>query len=97
MSNRIVVVTGSAGGIGSKLVDAFTALSDTVTGLDYVDGSTSPTRPAAARQSPRSSPGTAASTCCATTPVSAPRVTPSRQPQRTGSESSPSTCTARPT
>lgn len=38
MGNRIVVVTGSAGGIGGRIVDAFTALSDTVEGLDYVAG-----------------------------------------------------------
>ena len=35
---RIVVVTGSAGGIGCALVDRFRTAGDTVIGLDLVDG-----------------------------------------------------------
>ena len=35
---RVVVVTGSAGGIGGELVKAFEALGDTVVGLDIADG-----------------------------------------------------------
>ena len=36
--SRVVVVTGSAGGIGAAIVDAFTAAGDTAVGLDIVDG-----------------------------------------------------------
>lgn len=36
--SRVVVVTGSAGGIGTEMVKAFEALGDTVVGLDIVDG-----------------------------------------------------------
>jgi 2-keto-3-deoxy-L-fuconate dehydrogenase len=35
---RVVIVTGSAGGIGTALVRRFTELGDTVVGLDLVDG-----------------------------------------------------------
>jgi 2-keto-3-deoxy-L-fuconate dehydrogenase len=38
MSGRVVVVTGSAGGIGTAIVDAFTAAGDVTVGLDIVDG-----------------------------------------------------------
>ncbi len=38
MSGRIVIVTGSVGGIGTALVERFTALGDTVVGLDLADG-----------------------------------------------------------
>lgn len=38
VSKRIVLVTGSAGGIGTALVDRFGALGDTVIGLDIADG-----------------------------------------------------------
>jgi NAD(P)-dependent dehydrogenase (short-subunit alcohol dehydrogenase family) len=38
MTERVVVVTGSRGGIGTALVDRFTANGDTVVGLDLLDG-----------------------------------------------------------
>ena len=38
MAGRIVVITGSAGGIGSALVARFESLGDTPIGLDLVDG-----------------------------------------------------------
>src|SRR5258705_60998 len=38
MPQRVIVVTGARGGIGSAIVDAFTALDDTVIGLDLLDG-----------------------------------------------------------
>ncbi len=38
MAQRVVVVTGSRGGIGGAIVDAFTDLGDTVIGLDLLDG-----------------------------------------------------------
>jgi NAD(P)-dependent dehydrogenase (short-subunit alcohol dehydrogenase family) len=38
MSERVVVVTGARGGIGTAIVDAFRGLGDTVIGLDLVDG-----------------------------------------------------------
>ena len=38
MADRVIVVTGASGGIGTAIVDAFTALDDTVVGLDLVDG-----------------------------------------------------------
>ena len=38
MAKRIVLVTGSAGGIGSAITDRFKALGDTVVGLDLING-----------------------------------------------------------
>jgi len=38
VTDRIVIVTGSAGGIGSAIVRAFETKGDTVIGLDLVDG-----------------------------------------------------------
>jgi 2-keto-3-deoxy-L-fuconate dehydrogenase len=38
MSGRVVVVTGSSGGIGSAIVDRFTATGEQVVGLDLLDG-----------------------------------------------------------
>lgn len=38
MSQRIVVVTGSSGGIGTHIVERFESLGATVIGLDAVDG-----------------------------------------------------------
>jgi len=38
MPERIVVVTGSSGGIGSAIVSRFTAAGDIVVGLDLLDG-----------------------------------------------------------
>lgn len=38
MSGRVVVVTGSAGGIGSAILREFAKLGDTGVGLDLVDG-----------------------------------------------------------
>lgn len=38
MAGRVVVVTGSAGGIGAEMVKAFEAAGDTVVGLDIADG-----------------------------------------------------------
>jgi NAD(P)-dependent dehydrogenase (short-subunit alcohol dehydrogenase family) len=38
MSGRVVVVTGSAGGIGSAIVQRFEQLGDTAVGLDLADG-----------------------------------------------------------
>jgi len=38
MADRVVVVTGSAGGIGTEMVKAFEAEGDVVVGLDLVDG-----------------------------------------------------------
>jgi NAD(P)-dependent dehydrogenase (short-subunit alcohol dehydrogenase family) len=38
MTDRVVVITGSAGGIGSEMVKAFDAEGDVVVGLDLVDG-----------------------------------------------------------
>lgn len=37
MGQRVIVVTGASGGIGTAITDAFTALGDTVLGLDLVD------------------------------------------------------------
>jgi len=38
MPQRVIVVTGSSGGIGSAIVDRFTAAGDIVVGLDLLDG-----------------------------------------------------------
>jgi 2-keto-3-deoxy-L-fuconate dehydrogenase len=38
MADRVIVVTGSRGGIGAAIVDAFTELGDRVVGLDLLDG-----------------------------------------------------------
>ena len=38
MTKRVIVVTGARGGIGTAIVDAFSALGDTVIGLDLLDG-----------------------------------------------------------
>ena len=38
MPERVIVVTGSSGGIGSAIVDRFPSLGDIVVGLDLVDG-----------------------------------------------------------
>jgi len=38
MSERIVIVTGTSGGIGSAIAAEFTTLGDTVVGLDIVEG-----------------------------------------------------------
>jgi len=38
MPDRVIVVTGSRGGIGSAIVDRFTAAGDVVVGLDLLDG-----------------------------------------------------------
>ena len=38
MPQRVIVVTGARGGIGSAIVDAFTALGETAIGLDLLDG-----------------------------------------------------------
>ena len=38
MAKRVVLVTGSAGGIGSSIADRFDELGDTVVGLDLING-----------------------------------------------------------
>ena len=38
MPERVIVVTGSSGGIGSAIVDRFTAAGEIVIGLDLLDG-----------------------------------------------------------
>jgi NAD(P)-dependent dehydrogenase (short-subunit alcohol dehydrogenase family) len=38
MADRVIVVTGSSGGIGSAIVDRFSAVGERVVGLDILDG-----------------------------------------------------------
>ena len=38
MAQRVIVVTGASGGIGTAIAHAFTELGDTVIGLDLLDG-----------------------------------------------------------
>ena len=38
MAQRVIVVTGASGGIGTAITGAFTELGDVVVGLDVLEG-----------------------------------------------------------